>query len=137
MTELAPQTMARSAVLIVEDEAPICELIADILEAEGFEPVCVNRDEEAFDALRERAAFACVVVDVNLRAGMTGYDVARFARTLDPALPVVFVSGESTEKSIQANGVEGSLFVPKPFTADELMAKVHMLVGDNDDRPAG
>ena len=128
--------MARSAVLVVEDEPPICELIADILEIEGFEPVCVNRDEEALAALRTRPAFACLVVDVNLRHGMTGYDVARYARTLDAALPVVFVSGEISAASVEANGVSGALFLSKPFTADELMAKVHVLVGDNDGQHA-
>lgn len=121
--------MARSAVLVVEDEPHICELIADILDAEGFASVCANRDEEAFEALRSQPAFACLVVDVNLREGMTGYDVARYARTLDPELPVVFVSGEISAASVDANGVPGALFAPKPFTADELVTKVQALAG--------
>ena len=136
MSELAHKSMARSAVLVVEDERHICELLSDILEAEGFEAVCVQTDEEAFEVLRQRRPFACMIVDVNLRRGMTGYDVARFARTIDPALPVVFVSGETTATSIESNGVHGAVFLPKPFVAEELMAKVHMLVGDNDDDAA-
>lgn len=129
MTEPVSQTVSRSAILVVEDEPPICELIADILDAEGFASVCVNRDEEAFEALRSNPAFACLVVDVNLREGMTGYDVARYARTLDPDLPVVFVSGEISAPSVVANGVPGALFAAKPFTAEELIAKVQALAG--------
>lgn len=136
MSELAHQIENRSTVLVVEDEAHVCELLSDILEAEGLEPVCAQSADEAFEVIRERKAFACMVLDVNLREGMTGYDVARFARSIDPALPVVFVSGESTRDSVNANGVPGAVFVAKPFTGAELMARVHMLVGDNDDAEA-
>jgi CheY-like chemotaxis protein len=133
MSERAHQLQTRSTVLVVEDEPDVCELLTDILEAEGLTPVCTQSAAEAFEVIRERKAFACMILDVNLREGMTGYDVARFARTIDPALPVVFVSGQSSPHSVSANGVPGALFVAKPFTAAELMAKVHMLVGDNDD----
>ena len=133
MSKLAHQSETRSTVLVVEDEVEICELLMDVLQAEGLEPVCARSAAEAFDVVRERKAFACMILDVNLREGMTGYDVARFARTIDPALPVVFVSGQSSPDSVSANGVPGALFIAKPFTGAELMAKVHMLVGDNDD----
>lgn len=133
MSELAHQIETRSTVLVVEDEAHICELLTDALEAEGLEPVCAQSAAEAFEVIRQRKAFACMILDVNLREGMTGHDVARFARSIDPALPVVFVSGQSSPDSVNANGVPGAVFVAKPFTAAELMAKVHMVVGDNDD----
>ena len=119
--------------LIVEDEPEVCELLSDMVSDDGFEPVCVQNDEEAYAALRERTDFACMIVDVNLGKGGTGYDVARFARRLARRLPVIYVSGQSNEDSHRANGVPGSLFVPKPFTAEELLERIRMLVGDNDD----
>src|SRR5687768_16100300 len=118
----------RSRVLIVEDERQICELLSDILDAEGFEPKCVQNDQDAYRALEGHADFACMIVDVNLGVGTTGYDVARYARQIAPALPVIFVSGQSSPESAQANGVPGSIFLPKPFTADELMERISMLV---------
>jgi DNA-binding response OmpR family regulator len=75
-----------------------------------------------------------MIVDVNLGAGTTGYDVARFARRITAALPVIFVSGQSSPDSFAANSVPGSLFLSKPFTAAELMERVRMLIGDNDDQ---
>jgi len=127
------ETDSRRHVLIVEDEREICGLITEMVEAEGFATRCVQHDEQAYNALRAGEPFALMIVDVNLGSGHTGYDVARFARAIDPALPVVFVSGQSSPDSFKANGVPGSLFVPKPFTAGELMAEVAKLVGDNDD----
>jgi len=133
MSELASQPRPAATVLVVEDEPQICELVSDILSAEGLQPHCVQRDDEAYAALRSHRQFACMVVDVNLGVGTTGYDVARFARTLDAGLPIIFVSGESSERSFRANGVTGALFLPKPFSPAELLERLHMLIGDNDD----
>jgi DNA-binding response OmpR family regulator len=124
-------------ILVVEDEPDVCELLSDLLRFDDFEPDCVLNDKDAYQALRESPGFACMIVDVNLGAGTTGYDVARFARRIDAGLPVIFVSGQTTPQSFAANSVAGSLFLPKPFTAAELMERVRKLVGDNDDGPLG
>ena len=133
MSELAQEAAGRRAVLVVEDEHLVCELLSDILQMEGYEPVCVRHDRQAFEALRRSREFVCMIVDVNLGAGATGYDVARYARRITPGLPVIYVSGQTSEASFAVHGVTGSLFVPKPFTPADLMERVHMLVGDNDD----
>ena len=133
MSEAALNPSRDSRVLVVEDESQICELLTDMLEVDGFRAHCVQTDRGAYDALQHDRTYACMIVDVNLGSGTTGYDVARFARQIDPALPVIFVSGQTSPSSFQANGVPGSLFLAKPFTAAELLERVRMLVGDNDD----
>jgi len=133
MSEAAFSSGAEARVLVVEDESPICELLSDMLAMEGFRAHCVQTDRGAYDALQHDRTYACMIVDVNLGSGTTGYDVARFARQIDPALPVIFVSGQTSPASFKANGVPGGLFLAKPFTAPELLERVRMLVGDNDD----
>jgi DNA-binding response OmpR family regulator len=133
MSEAARDPNSLRRVLVVEDEPGICELLSDMLAADGFDAHCVQTDRGAYDALQHDRGFACMVVDVNLGSGTTGYDVARFARQIDRALPVIYVSGQTSPDSFQAHGVAGSLFVPKPFTAAELLEQVRKLVGDNDD----
>jgi DNA-binding response OmpR family regulator len=120
-------------ILVVEDNAQVCELINDILEAAGFPADCVQSDRTAYERLRRGARYACMLVDVNLGSGTTGYDVARFAREIDPGLPVIYVSGQTSPQSMQVNGVPGALFVEKPFTPNELIDAVRILVGHNDD----
>lgn len=61
---------------------------------------------------------------MNLGAGTTGYDVARFARQLLPEVAVVYISGEVAPTSFKAFGVRGSAFLPKPFTPAELVEAV-------------
>lgn len=118
--------------LIVEDDRQICELVTDALEAAGFTPRCASTDREAYEALQSGQRFGCMIVDVNLGAGTTGYDVARFARQHHPHLAVIYVSGQTSEASLKAFGVPGSLFLPKPFLAADLLERVRMLTGDND-----
>jgi DNA-binding response OmpR family regulator len=134
MLKAPSHASATPRVLIVEDEAQVCELLSEMVRDEGFETHCVGTDREAYAALHgeRRQGYACMIVDVNLGSGTTGYDVARFARKLQSGLPVIYVSGQTSEASYRANGVPGSLFVPKPFTADELTERLRKLVGDND-----
>jgi DNA-binding response OmpR family regulator len=133
MSEAARDPDSAQRVLVVEDEPRICELLADMLAADGFNPHCVQSDRGAYEALQHDRHFACMIVDVNLGSGTTGYDVARFARQIDRSLPVIYVSGQTSAESFHANGVPGSLFLAKPFTSDELLDQIRKLVGDNDD----
>jgi DNA-binding response OmpR family regulator len=133
MSEAARNPAVEARVLVVEDDRHICELLTDALETEGIEPRCVSSDREAYEALKSGERFGCMVVDINLGTGTTGFDVARFARQIDPQLAVIYVSGEITEASFKAFGVPGSLFLQKPFLPSDLLERVRMLMGDNDD----
>jgi DNA-binding response OmpR family regulator len=113
---------------VVEDEHHICDLITEILEDAGLDVRCVGSDRDAY-AVLGRTDFAGLVVDINLGAGTTGYDVARFARQATPGLPTIYVSGQSSEASFSAFGVPGSVFLQKPFKAEELLSRLEGLLG--------
>lgn len=105
----------------MEDEPAICELISDFFDQTEFDVHCVQSDRGAYRALSGIRAYAALVVDINLGPGTTGFDVARFGRQLSPGLPVIYVSGETSQSSFAAFGVPESRFVAKPFTAPELL----------------
>ena len=111
-------------VLVVEDERAVCALIIDILSDAGFEPHCVQTDRDAYEIIPSLPAIEALILDVNLGAGTTGFDVARFARQVMPGLPVIYVSGEASPTSFQTFGVPDSDFLEKPFTPDELLEKL-------------
>jgi DNA-binding response OmpR family regulator len=119
-------------VLVVEDDHDICELITDLLSGAGFETRCVQTDRQAYDILRTPPPFSAILVDVNLGAGTTGFDVARFARQVIPDVAVIYVSGEASPQSATTFGVPNGVFVAKPFTAEELLAAVESRVPAND-----
>jgi DNA-binding response OmpR family regulator len=110
-------------VLIVEDEPHVCDLIDDIISEAGLQAECVSSDVAAYQALRANT-YVALVVDVNLGPGTTGFDVARFARQIEPSIPVLYISGQATERSFAAYGVPNSEFVQKPFRAEELTQRL-------------
>lgn len=118
-----------SRVLVVDDDPHTCELVVDILRHVGLATVCANSDEEAYQIISSPLPLKALVVDVNLGAGTTGFDVARFARQAFPTLPVIYVTGEATHESFLAFGVPDSVFIEKPFDLDELAEAVLKRVG--------
>src|SRR5579862_5651913 len=84
-------------VLVVEDEALTQNLVEDALQEAGFGLVMSGNAEDAIEALeRPDAAFAALVTDIRLSpGGGTGWDVARRARELNPALAVVYMTGNA------------------------------------------
>ena len=108
-------------VLVVEDEAEVCELIQEQLGHEGYEVVCAESDDAAYQTLqREARAFSALIVDINLGKGTTGFDVARQARRLNPSVPVVYVTG-GDPLSVETHGVAGHALVLKPFDRQDLL----------------
>lgn len=118
-------------ILVVEDDVAVGDLIADMLGGDTFEVDSVTSDRAAYERLAGPRDIDALVVDVNLGAGTTGFDVARFARQQTPGLPIVYVSGETAESSFRAFGVPGSLFLEKPFTAEQLQDAVELALGED------
>jgi two-component system, response regulator PdtaR len=104
-------------VLVVEDEALICVETADTLEHQGFEVHLALSGEDALRRLRGGLPIDILFTDINLSGPMDGETLARLARELHPGLVVVYTSG--TVDAV-ADGVAGSVFVPKPYNPDRV-----------------
>lgn len=114
-------------VLVVEDDLRVLGVISDALTECGFECVCAVNDAVAYRELDAGdGPYAALVADINLGAGTTGFDVARRARTKQPALPVVYVTA-AEQASIDRFGVGGAELVQKPFAPGELVGAVMRL----------
>jgi DNA-binding response OmpR family regulator len=119
--------LAGVRVLLVEDEPLIGMSIEDALARAGAAVHLARTDRDAYAALEETAAGTdLLITDINLREGTTGYDVARFARRLNPALGVLYLSGGSPE-SAMSFGVDGAEFIAKPVTESSLISNVERM----------
>ena len=115
-------------VLLVEDEADVRELIEDALTEHGLQVRSADRDVSAMKLLEgEARSFAALVTDINLGQGVTGFDVARAARELNPDVRVVYISGHAAH--VDRFGVEGAVMFPKPFSPAELARQVAEIIG--------
>ena len=114
--------MQPAHVLVVEDDRSVSTVICAFLRSEGWRCASVRTDKQAYQRIPGQPPLAALVIDINLGAGTTGFDVARFARQQIPGLRVVYMSGESRPDSVKTFGVPGSAFLTKPFAMAELKA---------------
>jgi putative two-component system response regulator len=118
-----------ATILVVDDDEPLRRLLSSVLSPGGFRVREAASAEEAEEML-SRTAPDVVVLDVNL-PGRSGHDLLRQLRS-DPAtrlLPVVMLTGSPTRDSRLSALEEGVTdFLSKPFSPDELLARVRSLV---------
>ena len=116
-------------ILLVEDDVLIAELVAEALEDVGLKVEMTHSSGDAVGRIEaEPRSFAAVVTDINLGERLTGFDVARRARELNPAVKVVYVTG--MPENIRSAEEEALMF-PKPFSPHELAAQVQILLRRN------
>jgi CheY-like chemotaxis protein len=90
---------AAALLLYVEDEVLIQETLMSALTEAGYEVLAVTSGAEGLEVLESRSGeLRGLITDINLGAGVDGWDVARRARELINGLPVVYVSGASHQE---------------------------------------
>ena len=129
----APRPRARPAVtvLLVEDEPAVMRLTRRMLEKLGY---TVLAAESGGEALRLSAAHAepihLLISDV-IMPGMRGRDLADQLRAARPTLQVLFMSGYTADVLAPQGVLAADIaFLQKPFTFDELAARVRALLDD-------
>lgn len=112
-------------ILIVDDEADICMLIAGILEDEGYKTREAGGDIQALDAVRTRRP-SLVLLDIWLQGSkLDGLGILKALKKDHPDLPVVMMSGHGTiETAVKALHDGAYDFIEKPFKTDRLLMAV-------------
>jgi len=115
-------------VLVVEDEAAVRRISVQALQELGYRTLSAEDPAHALKLLADNPEIALLFTDV-VMPGMTGRQLADQARLARPDLKVLYTTGYS-RNAIVHNGVldPGAHFLPKPFTVEELAAKVSQLL---------
>jgi len=112
-------------ILIVDDEADIRELVAGVLEDEGYAARTAADSDAALAALDERRP-SLVLLDVWLQGSrLDGLDLLDEIKRRDPTLPVLMISGHGNLDTAVAAIRRGATdFIEKPFEAEHLLLLV-------------
>ena len=116
-------------ILVVEDDQAIQSLVVEALSDGGFEPTIATSGEMALTLINGRESkYRMLVIDIKLgKDRIQGWDVARRARAIKSALPIVYITGASAEEwAVQ--GVPNSILLSKPFAASQLITAVSQLL---------
>ena len=115
-------------VLVVEDDQSLQSIIEESLTDGGFEPAIATSGEEAVTLLKSGLTkYRALVTDINLRGRMSGWEVAKRAREIDPEFPVVYMTGTSAD-DYGSQGVPNSILLNKPFAPAQLVTAVSQLL---------
>ena len=119
--------MTDTRVLVVDDEPSITDLVATALRYEGFD---VEIAGTGTDALRAAETFRpdLMVLDIML-PDRDGFAVVQRLRADGRHVPVVFLTArDSTEEKVKGLTVGGDDYVTKPFSLEELIARVRAVL---------
>jgi DNA-binding response OmpR family regulator len=113
--------------LLVEDDEDIQSMLEDALTEAGFKVATRSSGEDAIALLKdELSKYRALITDANLSGQLSGWDVAKAAREIDPAFPVVYTTSAPEEWG--SRGVPNSILVTKPFAPTQVVTAVSNLL---------
>jgi two-component system, NtrC family, nitrogen regulation response regulator NtrX len=110
--------MAKSRILVIDDEAAIRDSLRMTLEYAGLDFVGAATGQEGL-AIAERDAIDAVLLDIKM-PGMDGMDVLGRLRAMNETLPIIMISGHGTTATAVEAIRKGAVdFLDKPFESTE------------------
>jgi two-component system nitrogen regulation response regulator NtrX len=112
-------------ILVVDDEQDIRELVAGVLQDEGYETRAAGDSDAALEAIAVRRP-SLVLLDVWLQGSrLDGLELLEEIKRRDASIPVLVISGHGNIDTAVAAIRRGAVdFIEKPFNADRLLLMV-------------
>jgi PAS domain S-box-containing protein len=124
-----PKVGAGETVLVVEDEPVVRDVVVEILQDLGYQPLQATDGPSGLKVLQSRRRIDLLVTDVGLPGGINGRQLADLARERRPELKVLFITGYAENAAIAAGFLEAGMeMITKPFATDAFGAKVRAML---------
>jgi DNA-binding NtrC family response regulator len=113
-------------ILLVEDEAPVCELVSRVLNKYGYKVLSANDANEAIEVWRNnKSEIALLLTDLVMPNHLNGRELAEKLWAEQPELKVIFTSGYSADIVGKDFKLEPELnFLQKPYQPQVLATTV-------------
>lgn len=108
-----PGNEQEGTILVVDDEESIVSVLCMLLEDEGFAVIGETDPLRAAHAIRQYRP--CLLLTDVMMPGMSGYELAALAESIEPDMRVVFMS------AVVDRGRRGRPFIAKPFDLGEVV----------------
>jgi PAS domain S-box-containing protein len=131
----AAETGGMRRILVMDDEAPVLQMIGDLLRHFGHEPVLAGDGARAVElyaaARQEGRPFDAVILDLTVPGGLGGREAMRRLLEIDPGTRGIIASGYSNDPVMAEHRRHGFLgVVRKPFRMEELRAVLAAVLVD-------
>jgi len=118
-------------VAVIDDERPVLESLADLLESAGY-AVCAFQSAREFLASNILPSITCLICDIRM-PGMDGWELQSLVHARRPNLPVVLITGHDEPNDRFARIQQGRggalLLFRKPFDAQQLLVAISAVEG--------
>ncbi|MCK5796185.1 MAG: response regulator transcription factor [Deltaproteobacteria bacterium] len=113
-------------VLVIEDEPDMIRGLRDAMTFEGFDVATAATGQEGVESAR-RGHPNLILLDLML-PDINGYRVCEEIRTFDPRVPIIMLTARGQEAD-KIRGFEAGAddYVTKPFSVNELLARIHAM----------
>lgn len=117
--------MAKSIhVVVIEDEADLLNVCVEVLNGKGYQ---ARGFLSAEDFLAAEASTDLIIADITL-PGRSGLELLEIVKEKNPDVKVVLISGYGDEELLKGKAAS---FLPKPFSARDLLALVEKTAGNS------
>ena len=110
----------------MDDDPGVLGVVRSALMRNGYQVRAFSEPDAALEFF-DRANVCLLITDV-IMPGTDGADLATTMRHVEPDLPVMFISGYSQEQHEQWQTSNNTLFLAKPFRAEEIIDRVETLL---------
>ena len=118
-----------AVILIVEDDVFIREIAEMMIQDWGHQTLSASDVDEALAILRSPQPIDALFTDIYLKgAVLGGCELALQAIALRPGLRVLYTTGNTITEKMKALLIEGTQFVSKPYTENQLQASVRTML---------
>lgn len=115
--------MSRTAILLVEDDPNLGNLLAEYLRAKDYDVTLATDGKAGWEAY-SKGRFDLLVLDVMMPL-KDGFTLAREIRAKDSATPIVFLTARSMKQdTITGFGLGADDYLTKPFSMEELLLRI-------------
>ncbi len=129
-------TTGTETILLVEDEAAVRKLAADVLERQGYNVIVTESATEARAAMERLDGTLHLLITDIVMPDLRGPDLAEIVRAAHPECKVLYMSGYAPAAVVRHGSMQsGSTFISKPFSPAVFVRKVRAVL--DDDRHGG
>lgn len=127
----------KSAILVVDDEQDLCDILQFNLETEGWDVRTVNSAEEALEL--DLTRFQLILLDV-MMGGMSGFTMAKQLKSQPRTarIPIIFLTARDTENdTIAGFDLGADDYISKPFSVREVIARIKAVLRRSEEQNNG
>ncbi|MGB7572949.1 MAG: hybrid sensor histidine kinase/response regulator [Thermodesulfobacteriota bacterium] len=123
--------MGKERILVVDDEETVREMVSKVINLIGHEVVTTGNGREALEILRSQT-FSILITDVKMPE-MDGFELTKVVRDQFPGTPIICMTAHGTSYNYtDVVGVGATDYISKPFTIDEMKAKLNRVIREKD-----